>query len=77
MRHIWQLVKDSVSAWIEDYAPSMGAALAYYALFSIAPLLLIVSFVMSRPLRMDALPAPADRHSTKAIAMPRAGRSPR
>jgi hypothetical protein len=35
------------------------------------------SFVMSGPLRIDALPAPADRHPTKAIAMPRAGRSPR
>jgi membrane protein len=42
MRRLWQLVKDSVSAWIDDYAPSMGAALAYYALFSIAPLLVIV-----------------------------------
>jgi membrane protein len=39
---IWSLVKESVAAWIEDYAPSMGAALAYYTLFSIAPLLLIV-----------------------------------
>ena len=27
---------------LDDYAPSMGAALAYYTLFSIAPLLLIV-----------------------------------
>ena len=38
----WQLVKDAVAAWIDDYAPSMGAALSYYTLFSIAPLLLIV-----------------------------------
>jgi membrane protein len=30
------------NAWIDDRAPSMGAALAYYTLFSIAPLLLIV-----------------------------------
>jgi membrane protein len=29
-------------AWQEDYATSMGAALAYYTLFSLAPLLLIV-----------------------------------
>src|SRR5438045_2329633 len=36
------LVKDSVSSWSADYAPSMGAALSYYTLFSIAPLLLIV-----------------------------------
>jgi membrane protein len=36
------LIKDTVSAWIDDYAPSMGAAIAYYTVFSIAPLLLIV-----------------------------------
>jgi membrane protein len=39
---IWTYAKKSVSAWIDDYAPSMGAALAYYTLFSIAPLLVIV-----------------------------------
>lgn len=38
----WSLVKASVSSWVDDYAPSMGAALAYYTVFSIAPLLLIV-----------------------------------
>jgi membrane protein len=36
------LVRTSANAWIDDYAPSMGAALAYYTVFSIAPLLLIV-----------------------------------
>ena len=36
------LLKQTASAWSEDYAPSMGAALSYYTLFSIAPLLLIV-----------------------------------
>jgi membrane protein len=34
--------RQSITAWVDDYAPSMGAALAYYSLFSIAPLLLIV-----------------------------------
>jgi len=38
----WELVKSAASSWIDDYAPSMGAALAYYTVFSIAPLLLIV-----------------------------------
>ena len=38
----WQLVKGAASAWIDDYAPSMGAALSYYTVFSLAPLLLIV-----------------------------------
>lgn len=42
MKRIWTLVKESFSAWMDDDAASMGAALAYYTLFSIAPLLLIV-----------------------------------
>src|SRR4051812_6621332 len=42
VKQIWTLAKATVDAWIDDYAPSMGAALSYYTLFSIAPLLLIV-----------------------------------
>jgi membrane protein len=42
LKRIWGLIKESVSAWIDDYAPSMGAAISYYTLFSIAPLLVIV-----------------------------------
>ena len=38
----YQLAKKSVTAWVDDYAPSMGAAISYYTVFSIAPLLLIV-----------------------------------
>ncbi|HEX6691049.1 MAG TPA: YihY/virulence factor BrkB family protein [Burkholderiales bacterium] len=41
MRKWFGLVKEAVSAWINDSAPSKGAALAYYATFSIAPLLFI------------------------------------
>ena len=41
-RHFYPLVKKSVTAWIDDYAPSMGAAISYYTVFSIAPLLIIV-----------------------------------
>src|SRR3954467_1173074 len=40
--HSLDLVKKTASSWSADYAPSMGASLAYYSLFSIAPLLLIV-----------------------------------
>ena len=42
LRQLSRLVMRAASAWSADYASSMGAALAYYALFSIAPLLLIV-----------------------------------
>lgn len=36
------LLKQVVNAWLDDDVPNMGAALAYYTLFSLAPLLLIV-----------------------------------
>ncbi|MPZ46539.1 MAG: YihY family inner membrane protein [Betaproteobacteria bacterium] len=41
-REWWSLVKTSIGAWSDDYAPSMGAAIAYYTVFSLAPLLLLV-----------------------------------
>jgi membrane protein len=39
---MWNIAKQAAYSWLDDYAPSMGAALAYYTVFSIAPLLLIV-----------------------------------
>jgi len=41
LAQVWDLIRKSVIAWVDDYAPSMGAALAYYTLFSLAPLLII------------------------------------
>ena len=41
-QQIWIMLKATFSSWLNNYAPSMGAALAYYTMFSIAPLLLIV-----------------------------------
>jgi len=41
-REALRLMKEAASSWSADYAPSMGAALSYYTLFSIAPLLIIV-----------------------------------
>jgi membrane protein len=43
----WRLIRQTFNAWIDDAAPSMGAALAYYSVFSLAPLLLIVMAVAS------------------------------
>jgi membrane protein len=41
-RAFWALLKDAGSEWVEDKAPRLGAALAYYTAFSLAPLLVIV-----------------------------------
>ena len=50
----WPLVKHAVKSWSDDYAPSMGAAIAYYTVFSIAPLLLIVISVAGLVFGQDA-----------------------
>ena len=41
-KHFLRLMRKAISAWQDDYAASMGAALSYYTLFSITPLLIIV-----------------------------------
>ncbi len=42
MKNWWQVLKVAVIQWRADRAAQLAAALAYYTLFSIAPLLLIV-----------------------------------
>ena len=40
--HVVDLLKHAALGWRDDHASSMGAALSYYTVFSVAPLLLIV-----------------------------------
>ena len=49
-----ELLRQTANAWIDDDAPSKGAALAYYTLFSLAPLLLIVISVAGLVFGPDA-----------------------
>ena len=55
LSNLWADMRASVVAWIDDYAPSMGAALAYYTVFSIAPLLLIIIAVAGAVFGEDAV----------------------
>ncbi|MFC5497660.1 YihY/virulence factor BrkB family protein [Caenimonas terrae] len=41
-KNIFSLFRKAGAAWIDDFAPSMGAAISYYTVFSLAPLLVIV-----------------------------------
>lgn len=38
---MWQMIKDTFAKWYEDNPAQRGAAIAFYALFAIAPLLVI------------------------------------
>lgn len=53
-RSCWTLARQVANSWVDDYAPSMGAALAYYTMFSLAPLLLIVISVAGLVFGQDA-----------------------
>jgi len=46
LKSFWKLLRDSAQAWVQDRASSMGAALAYYAIFSLSPLLVLVVVVV-------------------------------
>lgn len=41
-RELAATLREALQGWFDDEAPSMGAALAFYTLFSMAPLLLLV-----------------------------------
>lgn len=41
-KSLWQFAKDVVVQWIEDQPFPLAAALSYYTLFSLAPLLIII-----------------------------------
>src|SRR5207247_11114575 len=41
LKEYWQAFKDAGWEWLEDKAPRLGAALAFYSVLSLAPLLVI------------------------------------
>ncbi len=41
-RHLFPLLKEAASHWVDDGAMRLSSSLAYYAIFSLAPLLVIV-----------------------------------
>jgi membrane protein len=54
MKNIWQLIKEIVVAWNEDKAPRLAAGLAFYTMFTLAPLLIIVIAIAGLAFGQDA-----------------------
>ena len=50
-----QVIRQSLVSWFKDGAPSMGAAIAFYTLFAIAPILLIFTWVAGEFIRPDVV----------------------
>jgi membrane protein len=43
---VWELLQETYSEWNKDNAPQLGAALAFYTIFSLAPILVIIIAVV-------------------------------
>lgn len=51
---LWRLSKDSVVAWFSDDCARMGAALSFYTVFSLAPMLIIAIGIVGLVYGQDA-----------------------
>ncbi len=47
------IFKETLRQWLEDKAPQLGAALAYYTVFSLAPLILVLLAILGLVFRND------------------------
>jgi membrane protein len=53
VRNAFCLLKQTFQEWLEDKAPQLGAALAYYTVFSLAPLVLVLLAIVGVLFRDD------------------------
>jgi membrane protein len=66
--HTWlALFKETFSCWSAHKAPKMGAALAYYTVFSLAPLVILVLSIVSIFYERDAARAELVREASAFI----------
>ncbi len=73
MKDFTGLLKAAAVNWVHDHAQSMGAALAFYTMFSIAPLLLIVIAVAGMFVGEDSARSEILRQLSGLLGGPGAG----
>lgn len=54
LRLVWRILRAACSAWVCDNAPRLSAALAFYTILSVAPLLVIVTAIAGAVFGKDA-----------------------
>jgi membrane protein len=52
---VWSLLKETATSWVDHKDARLGAALAYYAIFSVGPLVLIAIAVAGLLFGQDAV----------------------
>ncbi len=59
----FDLLKQTAQEWLQDKAPQLGAALAYYTVFSLAPLILVLLAIVGVLFRDDPAGAGTRSHN--------------
>ncbi|MEW6386366.1 MAG: YihY/virulence factor BrkB family protein [Thermodesulfobacteriota bacterium] len=54
-KEIWELLKETYGEWNQDNAPLLGAALAFYTIFSLAPVFIIIMAIVGYFLGKEAV----------------------
>jgi membrane protein len=52
---LWEVLKNSVNGFIEDRVLKLSASLAYYTIFSLAPLLIVILFICGKVFGSEAI----------------------
>jgi len=71
-RQRWALLQQAGAAWLQHRAPTMGAALAFYSAFSLAPLLIIVLAAAGAVFGVDAARSAVEEQLSELVGAPSA-----
>ena len=76
LHRVWTLLRDTVEGYVNDGAMSRGAAIAYYTIFSIAPLLVIATAIagLAFGLKRSRVPLPTSSAACSVIVGQRPSR---
>lgn len=72
-QQLWILLNDTYTEWSEDNASQLGAALAFYTIFSLAPILIIIVAVVGFILGKESVQIYILGELTKVIGQNNAG----
>lgn len=72
-QQLWVLLKETYTAWSEDNASQLGAALAFYTIFSLAPILIIIVAVVGFILGKETVQMFILNELTKVVGNDNAG----
>ena len=55
IKGLWQVLKQAAGGFSKDKVPKLSASLAYYTIFSLGPMLIVILFVVNMVWRREAL----------------------